>query len=67
MRLIVNGDSIRITHMGADFVFVDAPTDHPPGEASILMEVDERESRWQVSLPEGMSTTSKRVLLALSK
>jgi hypothetical protein len=65
MRLMVNGTSIRITHMGPDFVFVESPTNQPPCEASILLRVDAGESRWKVRLPDGISEGSKRVALAL--
>lgn len=65
MRLLVNGLSVRITHMGPDFLLVDALTEHPPCEATILLQVDEKESCWQVNLPEGISKSSKRVALAL--
>jgi hypothetical protein len=65
MRLIVNGTVIRITHMGPDFLFVESPADHPPGEASILLRVDDSESQWKVRLPAGISKESKRVALAL--
>jgi len=65
MRLIVNGTSIRITHMGPDFLFVESPTDHPPCEGSIMLRVDDSESQWGVRLPEGISKDSKRVALAL--
>ncbi len=67
MRLIVAGAVIRITHMGPDFVRVETPTDLPPGEASISLKVDDRESQWRVRLPEGMSKASHRVALALSR
>jgi len=30
MRLIVNGESISITHMGPDFLFIQSAGDHPP-------------------------------------
>ena len=66
MRLIVNGTSIGITHMGRDFVVVESPTEHPPGKASILLKVDESESRWNVHLPEGISAESKRVAITVS-
>jgi len=66
MRLIVNGDSIRITHMGPDFLFIESPTDHPPCEASILLRVDDSESEWKVRLPQGISNDSKRVALGLA-
>ena len=64
MQLIANGASIGITHMGRDFVVVESPTECPPGEASILLRVDESESRWKVLLPDGISKESKRVILA---
>ena len=67
MRLIVNGTSIGITHMGRDFVVVESPAEYPPGEASILLRVDDSESRWNVRLPDGISASSKRVAIALSE
>ena len=65
MRLIVNGTVVRITQMGPDFLFIESPTDHPPCEASILLKVDDSESQWKVRLPEGISSDSKRVALAV--
>jgi hypothetical protein len=65
MRLIVNGASISITHMGSDFLFVESDSDYPPGEATIFMQVDQSESQWKVRLPKGISKNSKRVPLAL--
>ncbi len=67
MRLTVNGTTIGITHMGRDFVIVESPIDHPPGEASIFLKVDDSESQWKVRLPQGMSKASHRVALALSE
>jgi hypothetical protein len=67
MRLIVNGESFGITHMGRDFVIVESPTEYPPGKASILLRVDESESRWNVRLTEGISAGSKRVAIAVSE
>lgn len=67
MRLIINGTSIGITHMGRDFVLVEAAAEYPPCEASILMKVDDSESQWKVRLPEGISRNSKRVALAVSE
>ena len=34
MQLIINGESISITHMGPDFLIVESPREHPPGEAT---------------------------------
>ena len=67
MRLIVNGSSISITHMGPDFIFIEPASDYPPGEATIFMKVDASERQWKVRLPEGISKESKRVALALAE
>src|SRR5688500_13283326 len=40
MRLIVNGASISVTHMGPDFLFIESAGDHPPGNASLVLQVD---------------------------
>jgi hypothetical protein len=64
MRLLVNGHSIAVAQMGPDFLLVDAPINHPPGSASLILQVDQSERRWNVDLPEGMSATSKRVAIA---
>jgi len=66
MRLIVNGESISITQMGPDFLLIESAADHPPGHATIVLQVDQNERRWQVQLPDGISKDSKRVALALS-
>jgi hypothetical protein len=64
MRLIVNGFSIPVTQMGRDFLLVDSPVNHPPTDASVVLQVDESERRWDVHLPEGISAASKRVAIA---
>ncbi len=65
MRLIVDGVIIPIRQMGPDFLFVDSASDHPPGEATIVLQVDDSERKWEVMLPEGISKASTRVALAL--
>jgi hypothetical protein len=65
MQLIVNGSSISITQMGPDFLFIESTSDHPPGDATIILQVDDSERQWKVRLPEGISKDSKRVALAL--
>jgi hypothetical protein len=67
MRLMVGGRLIRITHMGADFLLIDAPDDFAPCEATIMLRVDDSESKWRVRLPEGISKASNRVALALAE
>src|SRR5437773_6824785 len=66
MRLLVNGGSIPVIQMGPDFLLVDAPFDHPPGDASVVLQVDQSQRRWNVRLPNGISANSKRVAIAAS-
>ena len=66
MRLLVNGGSIRVVQMGRDFLVVDEPFDHPPADASVVLQVDESERRWNVLLPNSISSGSKRVAIAAS-
>jgi len=66
MRLLVNGSSIPVIQMGPDFLIVDAPFDHPPGDASVVLQVDQSERRWNVHLPDGISAESKRVAITVS-
>ncbi|HLP77761.1 MAG TPA: hypothetical protein VK327_12685 [Candidatus Paceibacterota bacterium] len=64
MRLLLNGMSFRITQMGPDFLFVEAPSDHPPMRAVIQLQVDDSHRSWEVNLPRGMKAGDERVVLA---
>ena len=64
MKLLVNGISIPVAQMGPDFLLVTEPINHPPSDASIVMRVDETERTWNVRLPEGISSGSKRVIIS---
>jgi hypothetical protein len=64
MRLLVNGGSIPVAQMGPDFLLLDEPFDHPPADASVVLRVDESERQWNVRLPDGISSGSKRVAIA---
>ncbi len=64
MRLIVNGASLSITHMGPDFLIIESPGEHPPGEATIVLRVDQNERRWTVRLPDGLHPGQKRVQIS---
>ena len=57
------GHSIPVAQLGPDFLLLDAPADHAPGPASILLRVDQSEQRWDVRLPNGISSVSKRVAI----
>jgi hypothetical protein len=41
IQLVLYGGSVPVAQMGPDFLFLDAPFDHPPGEASLIFQVDE--------------------------
>jgi hypothetical protein len=51
--------------LGPDFLLIEPDGEHPPGEATIVLQVDASERRWQVKLPEGILKESRRVALAL--
>jgi len=59
--LILNGHSIPVAQLGPGFLLLDAPDDHAPGLASIVLRVDQSEERWNVHLPDGISADSQRV------
>lgn len=63
MHLNVHGRSLRIGHLGPDFVILDDLADHPPGEAEIVMSVDGRVRRWMVDLPEGLCPKAPRTVI----
>lgn len=64
MRLLVNELTMPVVQLGPDFLLVDAPLDLPAGDASVVMQVDKGERRWNVRLPDGISSTSRRVAIA---
>jgi hypothetical protein len=63
ISLLFNGHSIPVAQLGPGFLLLDEPSDHAPGEASIVMRVDQSERRWTVRLPSGISPDSKRVTI----
>jgi hypothetical protein len=64
MHLLVNGLSLSVTQMGPDFVRLESPVNHPPAAASLVLQVDQTERRWNVRLPSGISANKKRVEIA---
>ena len=63
ISLVFRGHSIPVAQLGPGFLLLDAPADHPPGPASIVLRVDQNERRWDVRLPDGISAASKRVAI----
>jgi len=58
IRLLVNGLSLAVAQMGPDFLFLDAPVNHPPADASLIMRVDESEERWNALVSSYWSLSS---------
>lgn len=63
ISLMFRGHSIPVAQLGPGFLLLDAPADHPPGPASIVLRVDQSERRWDIRLPDGISASSKRVAI----
>ena len=63
MRLLVNELTVPVAQLGPDFLLLDAPVDLPAGDASVVMQVDQQERRWDVRLPDGSSASSRRVAI----
>lgn len=63
MQLLLHGMTLPVVQLGPDFLLLDTATAQPPGEASLVLRVDESERRWPVCLPEGISAASKRVTM----
>lgn len=66
MRLLVNGFSIPVAQMARDFVLVDSPVSHPPAIACLILRVDQTERRWNVRLPDGISSDTRKVAIAVA-
>ena len=64
MRLLLNNLSLPVTQMGPDFVLVDASLNHGPALATMVMQIDGNERRWNVCLPNGISAGNMRVRIA---
>ena len=64
MRLLLNNLSLPVTQMGPDFVLVDASLNHGPALATMVMQIDGNERRWNVRLPNGISAGNMRVRIA---
>jgi hypothetical protein len=59
-----NGTDISGTQIGPDFLFIEPSADHPPCNATIILQVDESERTWTVHWPKGISSRSNRVEIA---
>jgi hypothetical protein len=63
ISLLFNGHSLPVAQLGPGFVLLDEPGDHPPCDARLVLRVDQSERTWAVRLPNGISSSSKRVFI----
>lgn len=63
MQLLVNGLAVPVVQLGPNFLLLHAPLNLPAGDASVVMQVDQGERRWNVRLPDGSSAASCRVAI----
>ena len=63
MQLLVNGSALPVVQLGPDFLLLQEPSEHPPADASVILQVDQSKRQWKVRLPQGISADSKRVII----
>jgi len=61
--LLIDGASVPVAQLGPDFLILDAPFDHPPGNARLVLRVDQSDRQWNICLPDGISATANRVAI----
>jgi hypothetical protein len=59
LNLEVDGRLISLHQIGPDSIWLREPIDLPPGDATVIMHVDEFEQQWAVYLPDGLSANSR--------
>lgn len=68
MRMIVGGLQLPVAQMASDFIILrDAPSNLPPSNAEIIMEVDGEPTRIPVHLPEGIIAGERRARIAAAQ
>lgn len=61
IQLLIEGGAFPVAQLGPDFLLLPYPVDHPPAAGVLVLQVDQRERRWNVHLPDGMVSSSNRV------
>ncbi|MCE9533166.1 MAG: hypothetical protein K8T89_18870 [Planctomycetes bacterium] len=63
MHLSVNGDVLKISHLGPDFIILRTPVEHNPTDAQISLSIDGDEKRWMVHLVNGISPEREKTVI----
>jgi hypothetical protein len=64
MHLFFNRSSVPIAQMGPDFIILEATAESQPCDAVLELNIDGRQRRWEINLPQGISTSSRTVEIA---
>ena len=64
--LLIDGASVPVAQLGPDFLLLDAPFEHPPCNARLILQVDQSERQWGIYLSKGISAAESRVAIRLS-
>jgi hypothetical protein len=67
IQLLIDGGSVPVAQLGPNFLLLDAPFEHPPGNARLVLQVDQSERRWDICLPQGISAAANRVVIRTQK
>ena len=57
LHLVMGERTLELAQIGPSDIVLRTPTDLPPGDAEIVMDVDGHQRRWPVRLPQGASVT----------
>jgi hypothetical protein len=58
LHLVVGDRTLELAQIGPNDIVLRTPTDLPPGDAEIIMEIDGHERRWPIHLPQGASVNT---------
>jgi hypothetical protein len=61
LQMVVGNRTLELGQIGPEGVVVREPVELPPGQGEVVMHVDDFERRWQVYLPDGISSKSREV------
>jgi hypothetical protein len=64
LYLEMSGRTIALSEIGPGFVSLREPTDIPPGDAEVVMRIDDHETRWSVELPNGAAAVPFDLMIA---
>jgi hypothetical protein len=64
IHLLLDGLVHSVTHLGPDFLRLEANVDHAPSVGRLVYSVDGNERQWDVRLPDGIAMNSGRVRIA---